>query len=178
MSDKVPHWWKVETLEVKTTKEKGRGVYAVSDFKKGQIILTEKPILHSTVDDILETTLPDSPVFDLYSPSTKLTQSTSNKRSQLLDIINYNSFGCSTDNTLVNVYLQHSLFNHSCDSNANHRGESIFTKRDILAGEEVTISYISPQELALGLKARNRELSTWFDCCECSKKQTMHQVER
>jgi len=66
----------------------------------------------------------------------------------------------------------YSMFNHSCEPNlidgpehANRRAvPTLFARRDIEEGEELTVSYIA---LGLPYQQRNQSLITWFDPCLC-----------
>jgi len=67
----------------------------------------------------------------------------------------------------------YSMFNHSCEPNLFNDPEhatrqampKLFARRDIQAGEELTVSYIA---LGLPYEQRSQSLITWFDPCLCT----------
>jgi len=74
------------------------------------------------------------------------------------------------------IYVLHSHLNHSCDPNVSVRHFdrktalsriTIRAKRTILAGEELTTTYVNPD---MSLAQRRRELKPWaFGTCMCAR---------
>lgn len=74
------------------------------------------------------------------------------------------------------LYVLHSHLNHSCDPNVSARHLdrrtalsriTLCAKRDIGAGEELTVSYVDPE---MGLRSRRAGLLMWgFGQCQCER---------
>jgi hypothetical protein len=113
-----PSYW-----EVKQTKEKGKGIFAVKDIQPGMVI-------GDYIGKVLKTAEDDTSEKDgLY----------------LLYYHDYASL-YPEDITAVGIHL----VNHSCTPNAwiyTYKGHTLFfSVRKIFAGEEITISYLLPPD--------------------------------
>jgi SET domain len=84
------------------------------------------------------------------------------------------------DNDANGVHWQglsslYSLFNHHCEPNVEwekSRTDSsivMTTKRQIMEGEELCISYLNDENLKLSHTERQEKLATWFRECGCGK---------
>ncbi|CAJ1424063.1 unnamed protein product [Effrenium voratum] len=88
---------------------------------------------------------------------------------RLLQVWRYNSFEFSDDPPSSALYLQASFHSHDCDPNANWVSDGklvLRARRPVSAGEEVTISYLSDEELFESTKERRMRLrlSKAFEC--------------
>lgn len=90
---------------------------------------------------------------------------------QLLQVWKYNSFEYSDDPVASAIYLQASFHSHDCNPNANwvadDAGLTLRARHFIPAGQEVTISYLSDEELFESTSQRRMRLkiSKDFHCC-------------
>eukprot|EP00434_Breviolum_minutum_P017544 symbB.v1.2.015484.t1/scaffold1083.1/size139395/3 len=88
----------------------------------------------------------------------------------LLQVWKYNSFEYSDDPVASAIYLQASFHSHDCNPNAtwvaDDAGLTLRARRHIAVGEEVTISYLSDEELFESTSQRRMRLkiSKDFDC--------------
>jgi len=68
------------------------------------------------------------------------------------------------------LYETGSRFNHSCRPNAMHTAlGTVVAVQEILAGSEITVSYLDVDALLLPTPARQAKLSTWGFRCQCSE---------
>lgn len=73
------------------------------------------------------------------------------------------------------LYILHSHMNHSCEPNVSvrhlHQREAlaritVLTRREILPGEELTITYVDPE---MSYLERRRALGEWGFVCNCAR---------
>lgn len=163
----------------------GLGVVATSFISRGDLILSESPIL--TVDSalvdgiggaeaLIESSLRSLPkdeqqaflsLHNVYGPELP----------PFLGVFKTNSIVLDVNATETGVFLECSRFNHSCVPNAmyswNKTKEVVYAIKDIEPGEQITVSYLG-QELSKGVRS-DRQLKLFssfgFEClCEaCAK---------
>ncbi|CAK9098337.1 SET domain-containing protein SmydA-8 [Durusdinium trenchii] len=95
---------------------------------------------------------------------------------RLLQVWKYNSFEYSDDPVASAIYLQASFHSHDCNPNSNWVADEqlvLRARRPIAAGEEVTISYLSDEELFEATMERRMRLRISKDfhclCQRCSE---------
>jgi hypothetical protein len=124
-------------VEVRKTKKKGRGVFALKNFKKGEII--EK-----------------CPVLKLKPAERRLCERT---------FLNHYIYPWKSLNDAVVVLGYGSIYNHSYEPNGkwvrDYKGENMVYKaiKPIKKGEEILIDYNGPYE-------KDEEDTVWFDVAE------------
>lgn len=84
--------------------------------------------------------------------------------SHAIEAVFANGWGCES---MREIHPLFSFFNHSCAPNAEIRGDCAFTLRPIMAGEEVTISYVE-FEPGMTREERALELQHWGFTCTCT----------
>lgn len=168
-------------VEVRQVPGKGLGLVAVTNFPRGSVILKERSVL----------TVPIVPVggdnkgilwfrqmVDMISQYSKLSsveidqleglrrEKDEETSSLVRGVLRSNCI--RVDDTHCGVYLTISRINHSCWPNSMEDGgelKEVRATRDINAGEEITMSYISNNwEL---WEVRARELAYWNFVCSC-----------
>ena len=162
---------------IKASPEKGLGMFAAIDIEKGTRILAEKPFF-SLVER------PELPESDGCAPDEI---SKAFERLSVGDQVKYLSLHCperSNCSVLVSLYeancyetgpgacicLDASRINHSCIPNAhfswnsNIERETLHAVKDILEGEEITISYCPAIRT---LDERKSDLESYLFTCRC-----------
>lgn len=156
--------------EVKLTKGKGRGIFALRDIKKGSQILVEKPLfsvqlpqivpgkgydMAAMVEDVAQQysllDLQDREEFDSCHEH-RLEGDGQDDSDRLMAILRSNGYVTqdSDGRSRVAMYPQVALINHSCEPNvlnADSEIRKVIAIRDIKAGEEASIAcLIFPKE--------------------------------
>jgi len=99
-------------IEIKKSGIEGMGVFALRDFKKGEVVYSfEKGRIADAID----------------------TQNISKEESRYLDKIGDNEF------EIIEPPARY--VNHSCDPNIDEKERAAYALRDIKQGEEITIDY-------------------------------------
>lgn len=173
----IPTWWKQEGLILNKT-DKGRGVFATHPFQKGDKIIVETS-MEGTKDELLNLIANEEKCMDLVSShGDELWNSTFEKfksdeyKSHHYGIIEKNSFSTKSDDCYT-ICLHISFLNHACVPNCfvlgsfYSRQHSLIALRDIRVGEEITISYISYEDLMAPWMNRQKSLTGWFTQCLC-----------
>eukprot|EP00933_Yihiella_yeosuensis_P024798 TRINITY_DN1922_c1_g2_i1.p1 TRINITY_DN1922_c1_g2~~TRINITY_DN1922_c1_g2_i1.p1 ORF type:complete len:505 (+),score=84.69 TRINITY_DN1922_c1_g2_i1:100-1614(+) len=166
-----------ETLDLKEGKVKGLGVLATSDIKRGQLILSEEPILKFRSSDPvwlcrIRKMVRDSPqkrkaLSSLYDA---FRRETGGKKS-LRGVVQTNAFRCGMKTEYYVLGIQASRFNHSCNSNCEQSYDEelnqlqFYASTDIEAGQELCIRYIDTRA---PYEVRQEELESLFGFkCRC-----------
>lgn len=206
------------------TVEGQKALYANSDFKKGQVILEETPVLSAAEGDhrvlfrllhqfqrmpaeqvkiLLE--LPRGPqnLWRLWGLSQdkraemkrkdlddfqEFAEMSNDVRDQAWDMLRVFDHCCfrHADAEGWLLYLTLALANHSCRPNAiladikvdiskygpdsfDRHHKVLIAQRDILEGEEITISYVPELDLLESLARRQQRLSRWAFKCLCQR---------
>ncbi|KAI0114520.1 hypothetical protein GGR51DRAFT_504756 [Nemania sp. FL0031] len=156
---------------------KGKGLVARCNIRSGTRIICEKPLL------LLPSVPPEElqgKVASQLRPLSKEEQrqffSLHNNfpgRHALAGIVRTNALPCGSGASIGGVYLEICLINHSCLPNCHNswnsetQRETIHAIRDILAGEELTISY-GPDGSGDPTPSRREHLQTNFGfTCHC-----------
>ncbi len=130
----------MKTVEVKTVKNKGKGVFALKDFKEGQLIL-------NITGKVIQTKNPSK-----YPEEFQEHWAPLGKRGDTY--------------RFITPKIPWMYMNHSCDSNAGVINDrKLFAKQDIKKGEEITVDY-SAYDLE-SLTGGNKQLSMK---CMCGSK--------
>ncbi|KAK6363120.1 hypothetical protein TWF730_000567 [Orbilia blumenaviensis] len=159
---------------IQTIPNKGRGLVATANISPGTRILVEKPfltmgpaptpeLLERRLSNVLKT-LTDEQRAHYHS----LRNTSEGSRYPLSGIMRNNALPCGPDSKIGGIYATIGLINHSCVANAHHswnktlEAETIHATRDIKAGEEITIYYLTGDTS----QTRQRMLkeSFGFDC--------------
>ncbi|KAI8948222.1 SET domain-containing protein [Xylaria longipes] len=130
---------------------KGRGLVARRDIRSGTRILCERPllILRCASDELMHRDA-CSKLRTLSREEQRQFLSLHNNspgRYAFAGIVKTNALPCGPGANTGGVYLKISLINHSCLPNSHNSWnddtgrEAIHARRDILAGEEITVSY-------------------------------------
>lgn len=154
--------------------DRGKGLVAMTDITRGTRILCEKPLftvesmpphlLHNTVARKLKTMSKDE--------QRQFLSLHNNFRGQYAfsGIVRTNALPCGPESRVGGIYPKICLINHSCIPNVHNnwnpeaRHETIHALRDILAGEEIMISY----DMSLPSTARWAKLKDSFGFqCRC-----------
>jgi hypothetical protein len=166
-------------IEVKETPEKGLGIFAKMQIPRGTRIIAETPLLRATafsthcvnVQDAFErlSSAKQHAYLQLHGYASPTLKKDNNWPSlpelnrKVLAIFAANRWGSD-------VFWLASRFNHSCIPNVHNaynptiRMETFHSTRDIEAGEELTISYVS------GISVRDErqaQLKSWGFQCSC-----------
>ena len=168
---------KVEEKEI--SEEKGRGLVATRNIKKGSIVLEEDPLMLIKKGKDLE-----ARVLEAHKKLTKddkikfgsLHALNRPERKKVLNIWSANSLSTQvmkSDEPLLGVYYRTALINHSCGPNSvinftENRRIKIVAVEQIKAGEEVLLNYLRPTVEQLLKYQRQKMLRTRFQFnCEC-----------
>mmetsp|Transcript_52811 Transcript_52811/g.153639 ORF Transcript_52811/g.153639 Transcript_52811/m.153639 type:complete len:500 (+) Transcript_52811:80-1579(+) len=173
---------------------RGRCLCAIRDVEAGEILLTEAALFSTSEpeDEDQDCGANDQRVVDLFS---KLTRATKDAILQLYcpaeplpdsatreegfngeglrfhRILRVNGINLPTG--CGGVFPTGSRANHSCRPNALLRTSSdrlrIIAVRQVLAGEEVTVSYLSEDSLLQPTAERRRRLEAWGFHCGCER---------
>ena len=86
----------------------------------------------------------------------------------------YNSFAHHSSEKALVMYNMTSFMSHSCKpscawSFGQDDSFNLRSIRDLKAGEELTISYLSEEQLALPTESRRQLLKGWLFNCECER---------
>ncbi|KAF8257877.1 hypothetical protein EI94DRAFT_1670260 [Lactarius quietus] len=171
------------TIHTSTAVQEGKGAFASRDIQRGDLILSEKPILSILTNapeplkriSIEAAARKLSPVHldELLSLSNSHTACTC-FRDPFLGIYGTNSFTFTDDDS--GICLKASRFNHSCNPNArfsfnSNTGElRIYALGTIPRGEEIFVAYISSRRL-YGNTRRSRQgilRARYHFTCACS----------
>lgn len=160
-------WWQYKNLKVSNNSRGLRGVFALSKFKAGFIILKEVPVIGSTDLELAEKISDNNNWRDLY-PMVGGSSSHNISEWPEVSIVNYNNWNVEKGHA---IFLHISLINHSCIPNTiliTNESESIlYALRDIDENEELTISYLDPIGVPKALLEREEDLKNWMDVCLC-----------
>lgn len=168
-------------LEIRSTEDKGKAIFAIEDIPRGTIILAESPLILATdrasaYQAFIGLTYPEQVAYlrlhgMLSASSLDLQDSTLDPpqleiRCKIVSIWHMNSFAGA-------VLEIASRFNHSCIPNT-HMGyqvddnpENIFefrVSRDVTAGEELSVAYIHP---FMARSERQAQFKGWEFECTC-----------
>ena len=167
-------------IEVKSTQKKGRGIFAREKILRGTRILAEAPLLKAAVDpatggvNVKEafnqlTVLQQRAYLELYGYASEDSKKPHNW--QLLGDLDRKVLAIYTANCWGrDVFWIASRFNHSCVPNIHNAynatidRETFHTIRDIEAGEELHVSYISGIH---GRRERQAQLEKRGSACTC-----------
>jgi hypothetical protein len=175
-------------FEVRESQDKGLGLFALRDFKKGDKILVERPVIVMTVDSSEESSLllalQVKNQFDVCLPTVQAAiASLSREESTNLEmrafedkfgvgpmVYKRNSFGLEPGSGL---FVNASRFNHSCMPNCNryyvhdHKLMVISAGKDIACGDELLISY-TREFLKAGFEIFQKHMmGAWGFQCTC-----------
>lgn len=166
-------------IEVRETPGKGLGIFARTHIPRGTRIIAEKPLLRATIVSTHGVNVQDSferlslaeqhAYLQLYGYASPTLQKDNDWASlpelnrKVLAIYAANRWG-------RDVFWLASRFNHSCIPNVHNaynpmiQMETFHNIRDIQAGEELTISYISGISMR---HERQAQLKKWGFQCRC-----------
>jgi hypothetical protein len=166
-------WWKSKTLGVAQHLTKGRLLFTTKFIAAGTHIMTEKPVYcASTHNKIAKLMLGD----DRFRHIHPVLSDDVGDHDEIFDkkhtikVVDLNCWGARDENgkSCTAVYLHMSMPNHSCTPNTSFSRNSLYAIKDILPGEELTVSYVSTNKLEnLSGEARSRKMTTWFEECQC-----------
>ncbi|KAG0295071.1 hypothetical protein BGZ98_001521 [Dissophora globulifera] len=134
---------------VKDVPGKGMGMFATRDIKRGECILSEKPLVFAT-QDFIKTQLA---VEAMAEPDKKSFFALHNVRPELpiaLGIVKTNALPLGPNAVDCAVYKIMSRINHTCAPNVCHtwnsktKKEYLHAIQDITAGSEILTSYLEP----------------------------------
>lgn len=188
----APSYWSHPFLKIRKS-EYGRYVYTAKKIIAGEVVMLEDPVNLYANDFRLK---------ELYPANIKIRKNQKNLSEEIIaDVVDYNCFsyepikvkpkgkgaaataahGKKTktkvkvgkyDTSLV--FLNASMFNHSCTPNATFHfvgSEKKIIKisalTDIEEGDEVTISYVGLYGVRHSKKGRQKDLENWFKKCGC-----------
>ncbi|KAJ3717822.1 hypothetical protein C8R42DRAFT_153338 [Lentinula raphanica] len=160
--------------EIRPTKDRGLGAFAVKPLRRGDFILEETPIFRIDSESDYITSRSLAAKFEQLSPTDLFRcLSLPNVWHSEIDVFegiyNTNVFGQS-------LLLEVSRFNHSCSPNARYtyhepsKKERIIALTDIAEGEEISISYLQSRDVyARPCSERQQVLSSRYRfCCQCT----------
>ena len=172
------------SIHTSATLQKGKGAFVSRVIQRGDLILSERPIICISRTDVPDSSWPDaiedavrklSPAhLDSYLSLQNSHEKCSCPLCPLMGIFCTNTFGSSGGDS--GICLKASRFNYSCSPNAcfdfnSKKGElQIYALRAIPRGEEICITYISSRCL-YGSSRRSRQdnLRTGYHfTCVCS----------
>ncbi|KAJ3793576.1 hypothetical protein GGU11DRAFT_394491 [Lentinula aff. detonsa] len=156
--------------EIRSSSGKGLGAFAVKRLQRGDLILTETPMV--PVDD----TTPYNVVtgFKQLSPKNLarclLLHNAHPEIGLFEGIYNTNAFA------QAGVVLDASRFNHSCSPNARYtyhepsKQERIIALTDIAEGEQIYVSYLQGRNVYASPRSKRRQTlsSRYGFCCQCT----------
>ena len=167
-----------------TTVQNGEGAFASRGFRRGQLILSERPIFRNPTDipEMFKCIFIEAAVRTLAPASLNAYLSLQNSHAEcacfpshpLLAIFSTNAFGIIGDK--AGIWLKASKFNHSCSPNAEvssnlKTGElRIYALRTILPAEEIFLAYVNDGCL-YGESRQSRQsvlLTRYHFTCACS----------
>lgn len=179
-------------FEIKDTKNKGKGVFALRDISPGELVMKEKPLILLTIPHTPKTlakyvaelrskvkSLDEDKVEGFYSLSIARPELCTKDRGDLrmMGIFQSNSIPIRECDKLKGKDLGTAVFrnicriNHSCKPNVvwsfnqAKKTKEVRATKTILAGEEVTACYIDPLSMA---EDRQKMLSARFNfMCSC-----------
>ncbi|KAF9361825.1 hypothetical protein BGX34_006872 [Mortierella sp. NVP85] len=136
---------------VKDTPNKGRGMFATRDIKRGECVIAESPLVYVSLNSLAE----NSAAVEALSKKNKkyfyaLHNAFADELSQDAGIIRTNALPLGPESSDGAVYRVISRINHSCAPNANQKWndrtnkEYIYAIKDIPEGGEILITYTSP----------------------------------
>ncbi|CAG8973687.1 hypothetical protein HYALB_00002253 [Hymenoscyphus albidus] len=181
--------------DVKPSKNKGLGVFAKHDLKRGTVIIIEEPLVAVPLPEMVQ-----GQGFKILDMITSLETAYSNlspisqksftdlhdvrfpseeDQNKLLTIFRSNAY--NTCDSKVGLFPKIARINHSCTPNsgnewvdeAGHR--IIYASRDIKEGKEITVSYIP---LIKKTADRQSRLAQYGFTCDCSACQSSHGDKR
>ena len=171
-------------VQTSTAVPNGEGAFASRDIQKGELILSERPIVclpapvpeplrRISIEAVVRNLSPIN--LDSYLSLQHLHDTCSSSGNPLLDIFDTNAFCVSNDE--LGVYLRALRFNHSCCPNAycefnSNRPRELRIRAlcTIPRGKEIFISYVSRRCL-FGSPRRSRQAvldSEYHFTCVCS----------
>lgn len=167
----VPFWWDdtiASGTELKQDEKKGRGLYATRNILDGEKFFTGDIVLSGSTEEMIEVVKVDKRCWQLY-PALGCPLDDNGAKDLAEKIVDHNCF-YSQITGKDQIYLHHSMINHSCDPNACHSGkyDAIVALRDIQVGEEITIAYLANICNMKKRQERNRALKNWMKQCYCS----------
>ncbi|KAK4697598.1 hypothetical protein P7C70_g8187, partial [Phenoliferia sp. Uapishka_3] len=176
-------------FNVKPTQDKGVGVFAAKEFRNGDVVLSERPILIEGKELVPEGSTVGRIDWMLHNAVEHLADGPKAAYQSLSilkgagqhygilaanrQVISYPCFDSSPFDGCSAVFETFSRINHSCTPNAAFRFHpdtlqgTVYAIKSIRSGEEISISYINPHA---GREIRRESLRRhWdFDCrCEC-----------
>ncbi|KAJ3774509.1 hypothetical protein FB446DRAFT_664940 [Lentinula raphanica] len=160
--------------EIRPTKDRGLGAFAVKPLRRGDFILEETPIFRIDSESDYITSRSLAAKFEQLSPTDlfrclSLLNVWHSEIDVFEGIYNTNVFGQS-------LLLEVSRFNHSCSPNARYtyhessKKERIIALTDIAEGEEISISYLQSRDVyARPCAERQQVLSSRYRFrCQCT----------
>ncbi|KAJ3828321.1 hypothetical protein F5880DRAFT_1531298 [Lentinula raphanica] len=159
--------------EIRSTKDKGLGAFAVKPLRRGDFILEETPIFRIDSESDYITSRSLAAKFEQLSPTDLFRcLSLPNVWHSEIDVFegiyNTNVFGQS-------MLLEVSRFNHSCSPNARYtyhepsKKERVVALTDIAEGEEISISYLQSRDVYARPRSERQQVlsSRYRFCCQC-----------
>ncbi|KAK5118168.1 hypothetical protein LTR85_008148 [Meristemomyces frigidus] len=164
--------------ELRSTPNKGYGLYALQDIPRGTLIFEEVPLVTfppNTPDTsylfegLKKLTAEESTTY--YSLHFDHQQAGASENEKAISIFRLNCVRLGKAKRGSGVFAQYSRINHSCTPNVanghhlnNHR-LTVHAMRDIKSGEELTSSYIDISQPA---EQRAKDLRPWTLECKCT----------
>ena len=174
--------WLKRLYTIKESPGKGLGMFATKDIRKGTRILTEKQFFSLTKRSVVSLSDPQTPndiprAFDCLSATEKRKYLSLHcpKMPDCSRVFSIYEANCYEMGAGTCICLDASRINHSCIPNAHYswnssiERETVHAVKDILKGEEITISYCPAIRT---LEERKRDLEPYVFTCSCPACQT------
>lgn len=172
---------------IRPSSGKGLGVFAMRDFKAGEKIIVERPIIKFKTEEFLQRSLNDIPAS---ARDAVAALAPSDDGASLHDKIARNMIVCtdeSDNERITGLFINLSRVNNCCIGNCDHGylkefGVKILVaNHDLCEGEEVTFSYAQSYEEAIFPSRHARIQAVWkFDCrcLACSDRDAAEKLNR
>ncbi|KAF9569532.1 hypothetical protein EC968_002576 [Mortierella alpina] len=162
-----------ECYVLKEAPGKGIGMFATRDIKKGECILSEKPLVFAT-RDLRRTQLAIDAMTESDKESFFALHNIHSDVSTAFGIVRTNGLPLGAQSTDCAVYKILSRVNHGCAPNVHHtwnpkmKKEYLHAIQDIAAGSEILTSYLEPflvREERLEFLRKNFHFECHCDLC-------------
>lgn len=137
-----------ECFVIRSAPGKGVGMFATRDIKRGECVLSEKPLVY-TYRNLVRTQMAIDAMSDADKEAFYALHNIHTDCSTALGIARTNALPLGSDAVDCAVYKTLSRINHSCVPNVNHTWNSKFKKeyihatQDIAEGSEIFTSYLA-----------------------------------
>ena len=171
---------RIPVFSISNADGKGLGAFALYPLRRGDLILSESPLFtipmrggsgdEGVVSSAVNRLSPQN--LQQYLSLMNAHNGSGKFKSPLTGLFQTNSF--TLDNDTAGIFIQASRFNHSCSPNARYSWNpeikcfAIYALRDIAAGDEILVSYLSSRGVYGSTRAaRQARLGRYAFSCTC-----------